>query len=659
MDEFDKEFENAPDAEFDQAFEQAPVVEDISFLDKPSPGGPTLRESGQTIMDFATGAAKGATLGAADELGGIISTGLEKAASIIPGTEAYKAAQIDEQLKAQGFQIPEESLMETYRGYQQASEQAQKQAAERSPIASTIGELGGNIATGIAAGGALGIGKAAADAQKARPLLDIASKEGKLRAGLELLKRGGTTAAQAAPVMALESVAGSENQLVGPDAQPMEVGKDVLDNLLFGGTAILGMQGVTDVAAPAVKKGIANVTEKIDDAAQDNPFYRKVKRAFELGEEGVNPTAERQKQQLLMKQTEQTKGLLNDIMSADKKLGREVGASLEKATQAGQVINIDAPIGNAIKALDYSYQNLQDMQNVSRGREIFNKIADKLGGDVSPSEAKALLDDMDAFIGKFQASNNRTTAENNILETLVQSRRALSNTMKDQIEGYRTAAQRFENFRTLVPETILSADRPVDVTNVFMGNLRNVDQKLFDKLNLLATESTAEGSSAEKIIKAMGNLKKGMQQFEVEDAARGMQSPLKETSEQFSKKIQSYADEAQMLRDMQTVKSPSVSGSNLIGAAAQLGKGGVLAGANVAGRVSKPVANLSKKVYNMPAEKLSQYAQVMENTPGLQMYGKALRQGLENGDTAKKNAALFSIMQNPSARIIFNENEEE
>lgn len=647
----------------DDVLAQEPSMMD-KVKDKLGDAGSFLKDNAATILnplgevglDFAHGAAEGSTLGAADEFSGVVGTGMEKLLGLIPGTEAHKAKKIDADFRASGGTIPEESLADTYKSYQKGAEQYLNESSDRSPILNFMGNIGGSIATGVAAGKALGIGDTA---QKGKKVYDIMKDEGKLKAGIELLKRGGKSYLKAAPVMAAEGLLGSEGNLVGTDADQGQVGKDVLSNLALGVPTMLGMQAVTDVAAPAAKAGVQKASQYLDDAAENNPFLRKAKKAFEFGEQGINPVREDHKAALLDKQPKQAQELLGQIKEADKKLGKEVGSTLEKATQAGQVINIDEPINKALNELKYSYENLQSMNNVSRGRQIFSNIANKQGQDISPMDAKDLLDDMDAFIGKFQASNNRSTAENNVLETLMTTRKELSESIKTQIPEYRAAAKRFEEFRNLVPETILSGERPTDVTNIYYGSLRNKEQKLYDKLNTLATESTGQGSGVENVIKSMNNTTKGMKQFEANELARGTVSPLKQTADQFTKQVRGFSDEAQLLRDMQTVKSPNFN-SDLISMTAQLGKEGTLRTANIAGRVSKPLTDISKRVYKMPAEKLTQYADALEKVPGLKMYGTALRKGLENGDQAAKNAALFTIMQNPNARILFSdENEEE
>ena len=120
----------------------------IRVSEPPSIFSESIAPSLQTAQDFSIGAAKGLTAGAMDELGGGLSAALESGLSYIPGTSAYETRQIDEQLKEQGFEIPEESFLQKYRTYQQASEQAQKEAEERSPYASLAGQIAGGITGG-------------------------------------------------------------------------------------------------------------------------------------------------------------------------------------------------------------------------------------------------------------------------------------------------------------------------------------------------------------------------------------------------------------------------------------------------------------------------------------------------------------------------------
>jgi hypothetical protein len=50
----------------------------------------------------------------------------------------------------------------------------------------------------------------------------------------------------------------------------------------------------------------------------------------------------------------------------------------------------------------------------------------------------------------------------------------------------------------------------------------------------------------------------------------------------------------------------------------------------------------------------------LEGTPALKFLGSSLREAIEQNDAFKRNAALFSILQNPAAKaLIDTENEME
>jgi hypothetical protein len=89
-----------------------------------------------------------------------------------------------------------------------------------------------------------------------------------------------------------------------------------------------------------------------------------------------------------------------------------------------------------------------------------------------------------------------------------------------------------------------------------------------------------------------------------------------------------------------------------------------------AGKLSKKVApiaakgaDISRMVFKAPDQYLSNLASKLEATPGLSSMGKSLTEAIQSGNSPKKNAAIFTIMQNPNAKLFINadelENEEE
>lgn len=662
-----EETESSAVPTWDDTEEATPVETSFSdkakaFVNAPSPLGPSLADTAKTVQDFGIGAAQGATLGAADEIGGGLAALLEKGA----GKLGFGPAAVDEQLEAQGFEVPGTSLEDTYRDYQKGSEQAFKAAGDRSPVANTLGNLGGSVASGTALGGALGIGSKAKNAQSA---WDIYKSQGKLNAAADLLKKGATTYAKAAPAIAAESALVSEGNLSNEQGRE-KLGKDVLSGLGTGLPVVLGMEGLTEVAAPAAKAGLNAIDDKFSKFVQDTPFLRKYGIGIKHGEMGTKPTTEGGLKNLENLEKIRTQGMLDNVYQANDKLGAEVGQSISDATSRGVQVNTAAPIQKSIQELQFTPQKLQTISDEvgSRGNNILGKINSFLNKTASPSETHELINDIDAFIGKFDATRMKTQSDDDILDILHSVRKNMSEQLKTDVPEYRQAAQRFAEYRQYVPETILSKSTPSDISGVFMGNLKNAEGKLYKGLEELQSGATAQGSGGKPGRNAYDNLLKGMREFEFKEKLRNEDlikqgkapnsNPLAQSSDEFEKTMSGFSDEANFLKDVQTVKSPFVTGQNLISQVGQMGHSGALSTSLLVGRAKKPIQEISRKAYNMAPQKLGELATKMKASPGLKILGQALEDGLANGDQAKKNAAIFSILQNPEARLYL-DNEDE
>lgn len=624
----------------------------------------------KTALDVGRGFSEGALMGGADELAGALSGGLQYGVDKIMGDPS---SDVDKQLEAQGFKVenlPDQGIMDYYRQGQQDASKKFKQSAEDSPFLNTTAQLAGAVGSGIMAGNALGsFGNTAKVAPK---LMDIYKNSGALKAGAEFLKRGGTSYLQASPLIAAEGALSSEGNLIGgtPEEQS-QVGEDVLGSLAFGIPTVLGLQGlgeVVDVAGTGVKK----LSGKMDNFVESQPFLRQLKVSKQYGEKGINPKSEAQMLNTKLGETSlseldnvRAQQLSDEILSADKELGRAVGDSLNIADAAGVKLNLTEPVSKSIRSLETAYDIFEDISQSSRGKQIYDKILNHSGESVSPLEAKSLLDDVDAFIGRFEASKNRTASEEAILRNLQGFRKNLSGTLKTEIPGFKEAASRFEEFRRLVPETIMSGSTPRDISQVYMGDLRNAPVKLFNNIKKLVQGATREGSANTETRTAFVNSMKGMKQFEMNDAARKAAGSienqvLKRPVADIEKQVKSFADDAVARQAAQTLEERTTVGNKISTIALGSGesvRAKLLSGANLYGRAKQPLAKLSKKMYAAPNELLMQYADVLDNA-GLKNLGNSLRQGLESGDSAKKNAALFTIMQNPNARLLFGTEEE-
>lgn len=611
----------------------------------------------ETGQDFATGVAKGATLGSADEIGG----GLAAGAETLLGKLGIGPAAVDEQLADQGFTGDvDESFGDKYKGYQKASEQAFSDSAERSPWAEGIGQIGGGVASGMALGGLLGVGKGA---QGAQTLSEIAKNEGKAKAAMELLKRGGSSYMKAAPAIAAESALSSKENLVGEDSNPQALAGDVAGGLAFGLPAILGLEGASQAVMPSVRGKIDDVTQKIGAAFQDegNPRLRQMAKSYyEYGKDmGIHPRSHGQDiagQKFSQRDSGAASKLLKVVDDADNKLGQEVGQSIEKATQRGVLVDLSPDIQQAADRINQLATQLPDLGATRKSAMAFDKIMNGMP-QLTPTEIKGLIDDLDAAIGTFKSATNKDAAAIGTLNELLRYRKSVSDTFKKSVPEYSAAAERFESFRNVL-EQLISGDRPADVTQTFYGNLRNQDQKVYDRMLDMVQNVQKDGQAAHGYRTAFTNFMDSLENFQGQELTRGTKQVLP-SAESLRKFILNASDDS-VLRG--SVRS-TTEGRGVVPDAKEwlIGKAPT-SGAYLAGRAmksaekiaDKPIiektAAMTKAVYKAPAQAISNLASKLETSGQFKAVGKALRESLENGDTAKKNAALFTIMQNPNAR---------
>lgn len=669
-----------------------------------------LQSAGETAYDGMLGLTDGMTFGLASEAGAVGATGLEYlldgAKRITPGTDRNKLAKleagelsVDElpgltpeliaKLKSKGkvevdaIDPQEMGVAETYRDYHDSTDATFKEAQKRSPLAYGVSEIAGGMASGVAAGKALGVfgGKGL------EGIKDIATNEGKLKAGIELLKRGGTSFGKAAPLLAVEGVGRSDGKLIGEELgseNQMKVLEDVKDNLKYGALGMAGMEAVTGVGAPLIKAGAKKLAKAGGDFAADSTFLQKLKKANEYGEAGINPTSKKTLVNtdvdgvgLLKQETNQARDIAKVYNDAANEIGEQILPSLDKAAERGLKFNIDETFNKAFAPISKDVDLINSISSDARGRKIFERISNATSKEIDPREAKKLIHDVQVAIEDIASRKSPTSAQEDTLKYLESFKREFDQQLKRAVPEYKTAVERFASFRKKVHETILSGDKDVADSTIFWGKTKNNKEKLTEEIKDQMRGFYTEGKAGNPIGEAFENHMTNLKKFEIEDAARmksaGVEnytSPLKRSAAEIENEIRDTAMAAATRDSMMAVKDPrrSFKLGGIVGGLLDIGGSTALHGARFAGKlgvtgaargVAKRGADWTRKVYNLPAEQLNETAKRMQNVSGLKTLGKALEEAVTNGDQAKKNAALFSAMQNPSAAIFFDDVEED
>jgi hypothetical protein len=671
-----------PETEDFSAFDQTISTPKQSWLEKAASGltdaftpSEDTKEWAQGVVDsgqdFAQGVAGGLTMNSLDEVGGLLGAGVESGL----GKLGIGPAAVDAQLAEQGFKGAEQPFLEKYRDYQQGIEKHVKEGEARSPVLSTLGQVGGGITGGVALGGLLGLG---ANAGKAQALSEIAKNQGMSKAALELLKRGGVNYAKAAPAIALESGLTSKEKLIGEGANPEALAGDVAGGLAFGLPAMIGMQGVSELAVPKLGEMGGKIADKASQIAEDSPLFRQAKVAYQkYGQQyGVNPKSEKAIKEGIqgieggtpfsLLDKNRAANISQEILEKDKSLGAIVGNSLEEAAQTGQKIDADDLVKDTYKKVVDLATEMPSLTKDENFNKIMTKVLSRDYKTASPRDIKNAMDEITNTIERIGSYKYPSPELEEAPRILRELRRGLDQRLKDQVPSYRDAAERFAQYRSTYIEQPIAGGLDPALDDIYYGSMKKGDKKLQDAYEDLVKRSTGDSQSIETTEERYARLLQKAKEFQTAEqgrvAAGKIKTPITDDPMKFMQQIKDFADDAAVRRSTRHTQESQAGGTIALKNAAGIantGKGAILTASYLAGKASntnlaKKVSNLSRTVYNAPAQTLSNLATKLESTPGLGALGKSLREGLENSDSTKRNAALFTIMQNPNARLLIN-----
>lgn len=570
---------------------------------------------GSDIEDLGRGIAQGATLGSADEI-----TGAFKAA---------KDANFQDLISGKKDELSR--LKKLYRQYQKASEREYKTSKERSPYLYGAGEIGGAIAPAIATGGveALLAGGAKAGAKALLPSLAEAGAKG-------------------AAIGATAGAMGSEGAILGatPEEQ-QKVASDASTGALAGG--VLGAGG------SLIGKGIGAAGQKlgkyVDYLKKEKPFIAQMSKAKELGEQGID-IGKRSTliNDLYGRNLKSSQGLLEKISATDEMLGKAVGDSIQNATKNGQRIPISEDILQKAKLLSDYFQKNPAIALDKKSQIVFDNIINNTVNDVSPTEALILRDTMDDVLSKMQGDNS--TLANYTKNQVNKFRSGINNILKEQIPEYADAANKFQEFRKLVPETIIGKGVPQDISGVRYGELKKPESKLLGSLQDVVEGSEMPGAATAEAKQTLGALQTNLGSLEskIPEAAEKLGG-----KENFLNNVRDAANTAAVLKQAVGV-NPQEGTHNLLKSVAlsgTTGRGKMLSAANLVGLASKKVpGGISRYAFSLPNTALQDIGAQLSSSPNktISSLAQHLVKGLETKNNANVNAALFALMQNKDAR---------
>lgn len=639
----------------------------------------TAKDVGSDVLDLAKLYGQGRAFGLADEIGGVISAGVDKVSDYFDPTNS--------KLKELGFKLEDPSFGDRYRQNQQMIQKDIEESEKRHPVAGTLANIAGSFQTGgklgEAALDALGIGgEAAAGSQGAKRLMDIYKNEGKMQALGEGALRGVKGFGKTLPTMIPEIASYSKEGGILTPEERQKLLEDEIGGLTFGAVTQGTLHGTGEIG-----KGIAKgIGDSVGSFTSKMPVLRQGEIAREYGLQGrdlkseaellrtklgTNPSPEELKlaaanPEILNSITEkQVMGQYNEIKQAKKQLGEYVQQSVDNSNK---IINIDNTIAQPLQNIQIAIERFPEIVNNKKLKDAYSKLTSG-SSDLTPRNIKDVIDGLGDSIASF--GGNPTSTENAIRQSLIDVQKSLNNKLKIEVPEYAQSAERYSNFMRLVPETIMAGETPVDIQGKFYNDYDNAPLHIYENLFGVNTRSTDTGRAVDPIRQSFSHIISGRKDFDLQEAerlARGeIKSPVfQNTAETLESQIKSNSDSAIARNSIDELNPHSgMSSIPKIG----LGFGGTtksmyLGLNNKLGLAQKRMGekatnNLGFTLFNAPSETHLQLANKLKTIPSLASYGDSLEKAITSGDQNKKNKALFIIMQNPTSRLLLGEGTEE
>jgi hypothetical protein len=571
--------------------------------------------SKETLKDTAAGAVQGATLGLGDEAEG----GIKAAGDVIGGKKVSDFPAL-------------------YRQYQQIAQKRNEEAQKRSPNAYLTGELGGGLMTGLATAGTglIGAGEAG---------LGAAAKEG---AGTLAKNIAGRTV-EGAGVGAL---AGAGTSKANVDT---EEGKQKLLADTLGGAT---MGGALNVAVPAASEALTGagkaVLNKASQYVQDSPLLRQAAKSFQMGKAGqVVSESDTAVNRMAREQTQDISEVVNKLDAVKQKMGSDIGNAIDQATDAGVKVQVQPGMAQAAADMAQAMQTNKLVFGTKESDEIINKLRQLGNGELTPKEAQTLKQQMYEMARGLDVPELKRTASRFYNST--------NQALNDSVPGLSELNQKYSSFLSSGPEVLLSKGQPSELVHKFLSSMADPNAKIGEAVSDLLSTLSAPGVSKVASRRTYNELIDKLGQFDNDNPGMlkelGLGSP-----EEFGKDLMDKADRFAIQRQALGYEphgSPASSFQRGTLGLANTGRGAVISGANLSGRaigsVSKSMpARVSKQMYQASDETLYNASNVLENSgvPGIAALGSALRKGLETKNQSAKNAALFTILQDPRSRLL-------
>lgn len=341
----------------DSFFEESDVVDDVTDKKKPS------KEEMSYLETLGLKIGEGASMGATDVLSGIVGAAIDKFSGSptisnpagLSGDLGIESKTVDEKLRDQGFKLPEESLMESYRSARDYSKRLQEKSAEDNPKLSLAADIAGGAMMGS------GIGKLAQGSGKIANLA-------KALPGGKKLKTGGDIAKESIKAGALSGVFKGDADITRGEVS--EAGKDIAVGSGAGLAGVLGLGALAKAPKTIGAMGKTLLGGKRFDAAR------------RLAKKGVDVFDEKQIDDVFNDVSTDIRDKINNIFSDNDKF--KMNALLD---EAGVKIKAGKPVKEAFdEVLERGVTDPSDAKDINEFAQYLDTLLTKKSKDIKKLE---------------------------------------------------------------------------------------------------------------------------------------------------------------------------------------------------------------------------------------------------------------------------------
>jgi hypothetical protein len=343
-------------------------------------------------------------------------------------------------------------------------------------------------------------------------------------------------------------------------------------------------------------------------------------------------------------------------LTGDLERNRQIlGENIEKslADNINTKLDFSNQVNNFAKSFERVKKTLPSIGRDSKVTDILNQLSDVDYKSLNPIEAKSLMNDLDNIIETIYSSKYSTMELDELNKLLIPFRKDVDSLLKETLPDYAKSASDYSQFMRTFYEQPIAGKYDPKMGNIFFGNLDKGDLRVTKAYENLIEEISNQSAKDAKT--SYSNLLTSIKELE----SQGV--PIDFNSREFLNKIKEYSDDAAVRRGvMQTQESqagPGYATKKAMGFG-ETGKAYSLITAQRLGQLSKPIKKSANYLYKAPKESMIPLANKLQSTKGLEFLGNALKEALDNDDMYKRNIALFSILNNPNAKLLIDSEDE-